>query len=109
MTTAADRPKAGLEDTVATSSAICYLDGDRGVLADATGVARLLALEGVHRLDELDGAEGPADPPAGHRVGLADAADEDRAVLRRVAEAREAAELVGNAAAADVSIRVCRR
>src|SRR5215813_1208824 len=32
MSTAA-RPKAGLEDTVATSSAICYLDGDRGVLA----------------------------------------------------------------------------
>ena len=41
MTTTADKsfdaaqakPKAGLEDTVATSSAICYLDGDRGVLA----------------------------------------------------------------------------
>ena len=32
MTTAA-KPKTGLEDTVATSSAICYLDGDRGVLA----------------------------------------------------------------------------
>ncbi|HWW89100.1 MAG TPA: citrate synthase [Vicinamibacterales bacterium] len=32
MTTAAN-PKAGLEDIVATSSAICYLDGDRGVLA----------------------------------------------------------------------------
>ncbi len=32
MTTAA-KPKAGLEDTVATTSAICYLDGDRGVLA----------------------------------------------------------------------------
>jgi citrate synthase len=32
MDTAA-KPKAGLEDTVATSSAICYLDGDRGVLA----------------------------------------------------------------------------
>jgi citrate synthase len=32
MTTDA-RPKAGLEETVATSSAICYLDGDRGVLA----------------------------------------------------------------------------
>jgi citrate synthase len=32
-TTAASKPKAGLEDTVATSSAICYLDGDRGVLA----------------------------------------------------------------------------
>src|SRR6476646_10142653 len=27
------KPKAGLEDTVATSSAICFLDGDRGVLA----------------------------------------------------------------------------
>ena len=32
MTTAV-KPKAGLEDTVATSSAICYLDGDRGALA----------------------------------------------------------------------------
>src|SRR5262245_41143462 len=32
MDTAA-KPKAGLEDTVATASAICYLDGDRGVLA----------------------------------------------------------------------------
>src|SRR5215831_2785565 len=27
------KPKAGLEDTVATSSAICYLDGEHGVLA----------------------------------------------------------------------------
>ncbi len=32
MTTAA-KPRAGLEDTIATTSAICYLDGDRGVLA----------------------------------------------------------------------------
>jgi citrate synthase len=32
MTTVA-KPAAGLEDTVATSSSICYLDGDRGVLA----------------------------------------------------------------------------
>lgn len=31
--TAAEKPKAGLEDVVATSSAICYLDGVRGVLA----------------------------------------------------------------------------
>ncbi len=29
----AEKPKAGLEDTVACSSAICYLDGDHGVLA----------------------------------------------------------------------------
>src|SRR5687768_18604393 len=27
------KPKGGLEDVTATSSAICYLDGDRGVLA----------------------------------------------------------------------------
>jgi len=32
MTTAA-KPAGGLEDVVATSSTICYLDGDRGVLA----------------------------------------------------------------------------
>jgi citrate synthase len=31
--TTVNKPKAGLEDVVATSSAICYLDGDRGVLA----------------------------------------------------------------------------
>jgi len=29
----AEKPKAGLEDAVATSSAICYIDGDRGVLS----------------------------------------------------------------------------
>lgn len=28
-----NKPKGGLEDVVATSSAICFLDGDRGVLA----------------------------------------------------------------------------
>jgi citrate synthase len=33
MATTAEKPKGGLEDVVATSSAICYLDGDRGVLA----------------------------------------------------------------------------
>src|SRR5262245_56670805 len=29
----AEKPKAGLEDTVASSSAVCYLGGARGVLA----------------------------------------------------------------------------
>jgi citrate synthase len=29
----AEKPKGGLEDVVATSSAICYLEGERGVLA----------------------------------------------------------------------------
>ena len=35
MTTAAAKPKPGLEDTVATSSSICYIDGENGVLAYA--------------------------------------------------------------------------
>src|SRR5918992_5413474 len=29
----AEKPKGGLEDVVATASAICYLDGQNGVLA----------------------------------------------------------------------------
>jgi citrate synthase len=33
MSTADAKPKAGLEDVVAGESAICYLDGERGVLA----------------------------------------------------------------------------
>jgi citrate synthase len=33
MTTAEAKSKGGLEDVVATSSAICFLDGERGVLA----------------------------------------------------------------------------
>jgi citrate synthase len=33
MSTAEGKPKGGLEDVVAATSAICYLDGDRGVLA----------------------------------------------------------------------------
>src|SRR5437763_16055394 len=50
MTTVA-KPKAGLEDTVATSSAICYLDGGRGVLAycryDIHALARHATFEEV--------------------------------------------------------------
>src|ERR1043165_7869243 len=49
--TTQDKPKAGLEDTVATSSAICYLDGDRGVLAycgyDIHDLARQATFEEV--------------------------------------------------------------
>lgn len=33
MATVTEKPKGGLEDVVATTSAICYLDGERGVLA----------------------------------------------------------------------------
>src|SRR5512134_2129616 len=33
MATTAEKSKGGLEDVVATSSAICYLDGQNGVLA----------------------------------------------------------------------------
>src|SRR6476646_4383732 len=50
MTTEAT-PKAGLEDVVAASSAICYLDGDRGVLAycgyDIHDLARTVSFEEV--------------------------------------------------------------
>ena len=49
--TTAEKPKGGLEDVVATSSAICYLDGDRGVLAycgyDIHDLARLATFEEV--------------------------------------------------------------
>ena len=31
--TATDKSKGGLEDVVATSSSICFIDGDRGILA----------------------------------------------------------------------------
>jgi citrate synthase len=47
----AEKPKAGLEDTVACSSAICYLDGDHGVLAycgyDIHDLARQATFEEV--------------------------------------------------------------
>src|SRR4026207_202281 len=33
MATATEKPKGGLEDVVATSPRICFLDGDRGVPA----------------------------------------------------------------------------
>jgi citrate synthase len=45
------KPKGGLEDVVAASSAICYLDGDRGVLAyygyDIHDLARAVSFEEV--------------------------------------------------------------
>jgi citrate synthase len=48
------KPKAGLEDVVAASSAICYLDGDRGVLAyygyDIHDLARGASFEEVCHL-----------------------------------------------------------
>ncbi len=50
-TTSESKPKAGLEDVVAASSAICYLDGDRGVLAyfghDIHDLARGASFEDV--------------------------------------------------------------
>jgi citrate synthase len=49
--TTAEQPKAGLEDAVAASSAICYLDGVRGVLAycghDIHDLARYATFEEV--------------------------------------------------------------
>ncbi len=47
--TAEAKPKGGLEDVVATTSAICFLDGDRGVLAyrgyDIHDLARFATFE----------------------------------------------------------------
>ena len=49
--TTTEKPKAGLEDVVATSSAICYLDGEHGVLAygghDIHDLARSATFEEV--------------------------------------------------------------
>src|SRR5438105_12080425 len=49
--TTVEKTKAGLEDIVATSSAICYLDGERGVLAycgyDIHDLARMATFEEV--------------------------------------------------------------
>jgi 2-methylcitrate synthase len=52
MTVSKDvKPKGGLEDVVAATSAICYLDGDRGVLAyygyDIHDLARAVSFEEV--------------------------------------------------------------
>src|SRR5215208_2596299 len=54
MSSSETKPKAGLEDVVAASSAICYLDGDRGVLAyygyDIHDLARAATFEEVCHL-----------------------------------------------------------
>ena len=54
MAIAVDKPKGGLEDVVATTSAICYLDGDKGVLAycgyDIHDLARSATFEEVCHL-----------------------------------------------------------
>jgi citrate synthase len=48
------KPKAGLEDVVATTSAICYIDGDRGILSyrgcDIHDLARFATFEEVCHL-----------------------------------------------------------
>src|SRR5687767_612184 len=51
MATTAEKAKGGLEDVVATASAICYLDGEQGVLAycgyDVHDLARAATFEEV--------------------------------------------------------------
>ena len=56
MTSESPKPKAGLEETVAASSAICYLDGDRGVLAFAA--VNYATLNIGRRLAAMTGAAG---------------------------------------------------
>src|SRR5689334_9817007 len=56
---------------------------DRRPLRDGRGAGRLLALQRVHRLDQLDRAGGVADAPAGHRIGLRHAVHGQRALVER--------------------------
>ena len=56
--------------------------GHGGMLTHARGVARLLTLEIGDRLGERFGGDRPADPPAGHRIGLAHTSDHHGAVLK---------------------------
>src|SRR5678815_1928970 len=54
MPVADSRPKVGLEDVVATSSAICFIDGDKGILSycgyDIHDLARHATFEEVCHL-----------------------------------------------------------
>src|SRR5579884_2253503 len=52
------------------------LDGrQRRVLADTARTTRLLALDITHRFHDGNGAQRPADAPAGHGISLASATD----------------------------------
>ena len=64
-----------------------------GVLGDGVGVGRGMALEGGHGLDDLLGAGGVADAPAGHGIGLGNAVDDDGLLLDLRAEGGDAAVL----------------
>ena len=75
-----EKARGGLEDVVATSSAICYLDGDRGVLAycgyDIHDLARFATFEEVcyllwHR--RLPSRARPRRPAVAARGGTATA------------------------------------
>ena len=77
-------------DVIATAGELFHHFGDaslipldrrqRRVLAHATRVARLLTLKRGHLLRHVFRSERPTDPPAGHRVSLADAVNQDRPV-----------------------------
>src|SRR5579883_240609 len=63
------------------------------VLADAARTPCLLALDVAHRLNYLDRSECPAHAPAGHSVGLARAADGDRALRQSRTKRGEASRM----------------
>ena len=68
--------------------------GECGVLGDAAGVGGLLTLEAVDSGADVFGGKRPADTPAGHGVGFADAVDDDGAFADFFAEGCEGAECV---------------
>ncbi len=65
----------------------------RGHLGDVGDVRGRVRLQVGRCLDDVVGADHPADPPAGHRVGLGDAVDHDAAVGEVGHEDRHGGEL----------------
>ena len=65
--------------------------GERGPLGDVGDVGGGVRLQVGGGLDQVGRADHPADPPAGHRVGLGDAVDDDAVVGEERAEHRHRA------------------
>ena len=71
--------------------AVVGLEG--GLLGDRAGVRGRVALDLGHAVDDLGRPGGETDPPAGHRIGLGHAVDDDGLLLDVFAERGEAREL----------------
>ena len=79
--------------------------GQRGRLRNAAGIRRALALDRLHRLDDLHRPRRIADTPAGHRIALRDAI----VVTVRSNSAGQAAQSSRTARRPSGCARTCRR